>query len=192
MRIALLTVTMVLALAAPAAAADGFMSVQDFQFAPASVRVEPGEKVSFNFEGPEVHTATLNAGQVDRYDSGSTGPGFTKEKRFAHPGRFALFCRPHPFMKGSVQVGDPETVKPRLSRLAARAGSRRVTLRFRLSERSVVTASVGRRRTRVVLAPGSRAVTVRGLARGRRTAAVSAVDGWRNRSATARKSFRVR
>jgi plastocyanin len=188
----LLTGLLFLVLAAPAAAADGFMSVQDFQFAPDSVRIEPGEKVSFNFEGPTAHSATLSSGQIDRYDSGITGPGFTKEKRFGHRGRFTLFCRPHPDMRASVQVGEAETVKPRLSSVRARPGRRRVTLRFRLSERSVVTVTVGRKRVRAALSPGRRSLTVRGLRRGRRRASLSARDGWGNRSPTARRSFRVR
>ena len=192
MRIPTLTVALFAALAGPAAAADGFMSVQDFQFAPKAVQVLPGDKVQFNFEGPEAHSATLNAGQTDRYDSGTTASGFTKERRFSHPGRFTLFCRPHPDMKGAVEVGSRENLKPRFSSVRASGGSRSVKLRFRLSERSVVTASVGRKRVRVVLAAGSHSITVRGLKRGRRSAALSARDGWRNLSATARKSFRVR
>ncbi len=52
-----LCLALTLVAASPAAAADGFMSVQDFQFAPSVVRIEPGERVDFNFEGPSAPSA---------------------------------------------------------------------------------------------------------------------------------------
>ena len=180
-----------LVLAVPALAADGFMSVQNNQFAPRFVQIQAGEKVDFNFEGPSVHTATLRRGQTDFYDSGPTPPA-AKAHRFRYPGRFALLCTIHPEMTATVQVGAPETVAPRLARLKARPGARKVKLVFRVSERSVVTAAVGRRRVSKVLAAGTRSMTVTKLRRGRRTAKLSARDGWRNKSATASRSFRVR
>lgn len=180
-----------LALAVPAAAADGFMSVQNFQFAPRFVQIRPGEKVDFNFEGPDAHTATLRKGQTDSYDSGPTPPA-TKAHRFRYPGRFSLFCTLHPEMTATVQVGAPEAVAPRLAGLRARPGAGRVKLVFRLSERSVVTAAVGRRRVSKRLDRGTRSITVTRLRRGRRMAKVSARDGWRNKSATGARSFRVR
>ena len=180
-----------LALAPPAAAANGFISVQDFQFAPRFVQIQPGEKVDFNFEGPSAHTATLRKGQIDSYDSGLTGPG-AKAHRFRYPGRFALLCTIHAEMTATVQVGTPEMVAPRLTGLKARPGAGRVTLVFRLSERSVVTAAIGRRRVSKRLAPGTRSMTVTRLSRGRRTATLSARDGWHNKSTGARRSFRVR
>jgi hypothetical protein len=174
------------------AAADGFMSLQDFQFAPAAAQIQPGEKVDFNFEGPSEHDVVIRRGQVDRYDSGVTGPGMTKSHRFLHPGSFALLCDIHPSMKARVAVGAPETLKPRLSRLRARPGARKVRLSFRTSERSVVTVAIGSRRVSKVLARGARSITVTRLRPGRRTAVVSTKDGWGNRSAGARRSFRVR
>ena len=168
------------------------MSVQDFQFAPKSVRVEPGDKVDFNFEGPSVHTATLRAGQTDRYDSGFTGAGFTKIHRFRYPGLFRLYCVPHPEMKARVQVGAAETVTPRVTELAAAPGEGRVRLTFRVSERAVVSIVAGDRRLRRVFAAGRRAVTVRGLREGRRAASLRPRDGWSNEGAAVRRTFRVR
>ena len=177
---------------ASAAAADGFMSAQDFQFAPASVEVLPGEKVDFNFEGPSFHTATLRSGQVDSYNSRVTGPGFTKSHRFRHRGRFGLLCLVHPSMRATVQVGAPETGKPRIGSLGARTGRGAVRLTFRLSERSLVTVAIGSRRVRRVLAGGRRSILVRGLRRGRHTARLAARDGWSNRSAVVRRGFSLR
>ena len=178
--------------AGSAAAADGFMSLQDFQFAPAAVQIQPGEKVDFNFEGPSAHNVIIRGGQIDRYDSGVTEPGNTKSHRFRYPGSFALVCDIHERMKARVAVGPPEAIKPRLSRLRARPGARKVRLTFRTSERSVVTVAIGRRRVSRVLSSGARSITVGRLRPGRRTAKVTARDGWGNRSATVRKSFSVR
>ena len=183
--------TLTLALAVPAVAADGFMSVQNFQFAPRFVQIQPGEKVDFNFEGPSTHTATLRRGQTDSYDSGPTPPA-AKAHRFRYPGRFALQCTIHPEMTATVQVGAPEAVAPRLAGLRARPGTGRVKLVFRVSERSVVTAAVGRRRVSKAFSAGTRSITVTKLRRGRRTATLSGRDGWRNKSTTARRPFRVR
>lgn len=191
-RSVLLATGLVFLQAAPALAADGFMSVQDFQFAPKLVQVEPGEAVDFNFEGPTVHTATLRAGQTDRYDSGFTGAGFTKTHRFRYPGLFRLYCIPHPEMTARVQVGTPESVRPRITDLRAAPGEGRVRVTFRVSERAVVTISAGHKQLRWVFAGGRRAITVTGLRRGRRTATLAARDGWGSKSRIVRRSFRVR
>lgn len=187
----LLSLALLLLPAGPAAA-DGFMSLQDFQFAPAAVQIQPGEQVDFNFEAPSAHNVVIRRGQIDRYDSGVTAPGNTKSHRFPYPGSFALLCDIHERMKARVAVGPPETLKPRLSRLRARAGAQKVKLTFRVSERSVVTAAIGSRRVSKVLARGVRSITIARLRPGRRTTTVTAKDGWGNRSAGARKSFSVR
>ena len=181
-----------LLLPAGAAAANGFMSLQDFRFAPTAVQIQPGEKVDFNFEGPSEHNVLIRRGQTDRYDSDVTRPGSTKSHRFRYPGSFALLCDIHPRMKARVIVGAPETLKPRLSRLRARASVRRARLTFTISERSVVSVAIGSRRVSKVLARGARSITVSRLRPGRRTAKLTAKDGWGNTSAAVRKSFGVR
>ena len=180
-----------LLVAAAPAAADRRVNVRDFEFTPRTVQIQPAESVAFNFKGPSTHTATLLSGQTDRFDSGQVAAGSTKAHRFNYPGNFALHCTLHPQMTARVKVGAAETVPPRISRLRARPGAGRVKLVFRISERSVVTAVVGRKRVRKVLDRGARSITVRGLASGRRTARIGAKDGWGNRSPTAKKSFQV-
>jgi hypothetical protein len=121
-----------------------------------------------------------------------TDPGRTKAHRFAYAGSFSLLCDIHDNMTARVLVGARETLKPRLSRLRARAGAGKVKLTFRASERTVVTATIGRRRASKAVSAGTRSITVTRVRPGRRTARLSAKDGWGNRSAVARKSFRVR
>ena len=178
--------------AAPAAAADGFISLQDFQFAPATSEIQPGDKVDFNFEGPSRHRVKLRSGQTDRYDSGLTGPGFTKIHRFRHPGHFALYCSVHLTMTARVQVGPSETVRPRITDLKATPGTGKVRMTFRISERAVVRLVVGGKRVRKVFGSGMRSITVANLDRGRHTATLEARDGWANKSSIAKRSFRVR
>ncbi len=178
--------------AAPAAAADGFMSLQDFQFAPTTAEIRPGEKVDFNFEGPSRHRVKLRSGQTDRYDSGLTGPGFTKTHRFRHPGRFRLHCSVHLTMTARVQVGPSETVRPRITDLKATPGAGKVRMTFRISERAVVRLVAGGKRVRRVFGRGMRSVTIAKLDRGRHTATLEARDGWANKSSSAKRSFRVR
>lgn len=187
-----LAAALVLGGAAPAAAADGFMSLQDFQFAPATAEIQPGEKVDFNFEGPSRHRVKLRAGQTDRYDSRLTGPGFTKSHRFRHPGRFALFCSVHLTMTARVQVGASEMVRPRMTDVKATPGTGEVRMTFRVSERAVVRVVVGGKRVRKVFRSGMRSITLPSLDRGRHTATLEARDGWANKSSIAKRSFRVR
>lgn len=189
-----LPVALALALvpSASAAAANGFMSLQDFQFAPAAAQIQPGEKVDFNFEGPSAHNVVIRRGQIDRYDSGITGPGSTKSHRFPYSGSFALLCDIHEGMNARVLVGAPERLKPRLTGVRARPGARRVKLSFRSSERAVVTVVIGSRRVSKVVSPGAASITVGRLRPGRRTARLGAKDGWGNRSAVVKRPFRVR
>ena len=187
-----LTAVLVFAGAAPVAAADGFISLQDFQFAPASVEVRPGEKVDFNFEGPSRHRVKLRSGQTDRYDSGLTGPGFTKTHRFRHPGRFALYCSVHLTMTARVQVGASETLRPRITDLKATPGTGKLRITFGISERAVIRLVVGKKRVRKVFGSGMRSITIAKLDRGRHTATLEARDGWANKSSIAKRSFQVR
>ena len=187
-----LAAALVFAGAAPAAAADGFMSLQDFQFAPATAEIRSGDKVDFNFEGPSRHRVKLRAGQTDRYDSGLTGPGFTKNHRFRHPGRFALYCSVHLTMTARVQVGASEMLRPRMMDVKATPGTGKVRMSFRLSERAVIRLVVGGKRVRKVFGSGMRSITIANLDPGRHTATLEARDGWANKSSIAKRSFRVR
>ena len=191
-RTPLLALLALLAGAAPASAADGFMSLQDFRFAPDTAQIGPGERVLFNFEGPSAHDVVIRAGQIDRYHSGTTGAGSTKAHRFDYPGSFALLCDIHPEMTARVLVGPREVVRPRITRVRARPGRGKVRLSMRVSERSVVRVAVGGRRVTKVLPAGARSITVGRLRSGRRTARITAKDGWGNRSAAVEKSFTVR
>jgi plastocyanin len=191
--------------AAPAVAGSQTVTVRDFLFAPAEVRVEPGETVTWSFAGAEPHTSTSDPGQSETWGSPRMSAG-TFSHTFTRPGRFTYFCQVHPEdMRGVVQVGAPslDTAAPRIRGLrASPSRPRRATrLLFSLSEPATVRVSVARsgrpgvvlRRLRRSLPAGRRSIRlrVRGLSPGSYRAALRATDAAGNRSRSARVRFRV-
>jgi plastocyanin len=187
---------LVLSSGAPALAATAPVTVGDDFFAPTAASIAPGDAVLWSWNGSHDHTVRAYPRQTESFRSPlQSGTGMTFQRAFARPGRFAYFCEVHPFtMRASVQVGTPETTRPRIRRLRARPRRGAVTLSFRLSERSVVTARLrgARRKTvRRVLGAGRRSLRIRRLRRGRYRTTLTARDGWGNRSGAVVKHFRI-
>ena len=122
-------------LVAPAWAADGEVSVANIAYTPSSIRIEPGDSVTWRFAGPDTnHSVTSDPGQLESFDSdpGNSSPlhapGTTFSHTFNTPGRFTYFCKVHGNMHGTVQVGAPaggsatDTAAPKLSALKVRGG----------------------------------------------------------------------
>jgi plastocyanin len=83
------------------AAASQTVSIKDFSFAPKSVSVSVGDTVSWSNTGDEVHTASARNGS---FDTGNLASGASGSATFNKAGTFSYFCKPHPFMTGSVTV----------------------------------------------------------------------------------------
>ena len=83
------------------ASASATVTISDFKFTPDSVTVNEGDTVTFNNDGPTVHTATADDGS---FDTGSLREGESGSATFTQAGTITYFCQPHPFMKGSVVV----------------------------------------------------------------------------------------
>lgn len=164
--------------AAPASAEDASISVPDYEFAPARVKVDPGDTVTWNFVGPTQHTATSARGEAERFDSGELGPGQTFARTFDNPGRWSFYCRPHPNMTGSVTVGEDEVAKSfKGAKVTGADGSLKVSLR--LLEDAKVTVSVkGPKRKKVTksLDSGKRSIKVGRLREGAYKVTVVAQD----------------
>lgn len=80
------------------------IAMQNFTFAPDSVRIAAGTTVTWvNCEPPTIdsHTATARDGS---WQSGFLAPGTKYSRVFADPGRFEFYCEPHPFMHGVIIV----------------------------------------------------------------------------------------
>jgi plastocyanin len=173
------------------------VSVGDNFYDERTVRIQPGDSVTWSFDGALDHTVTATRHQTMRFDSGFRGSGtFTKE--FPDPGRFTYFCELHGLgMRGVVEVGGPpfpDTGLPVLTRLRARAGDDRVRLGFRLSERSRVKVTLSgptRRSVTKRLGKGQRSVAFRRLGVGRYKAMLRPTDAAGNRGGAASRRFRI-
>jgi plastocyanin len=184
----LLAITVFLAAAVPALAADSTVDVGDDFYDPSTSSADPGNTVTWNWSGSNDHTVTSRSKQIDRFKSGiQAGPGKSFRHTFKYPGRFRYFCEIHPdSMQAAVRVGSDDGVAPKIT--SVRAGARKV--RFKLSERSVVTVKIkGRKRIVKTFGPGKHAVRFKRLAAGRHKASLSAKDGFGH---TGRKSKRFR
>jgi plastocyanin len=88
-----------------AAAADpvsASVSILDFEFSPARVRVAAGGEVTWTNEGAAPHSATAR----DRSsNSGILSPQGIFSRRFDTPGAYEYVCLVHPGMVGVVEVG---------------------------------------------------------------------------------------
>jgi hypothetical protein len=98
------------------------VSIVDFSFSPDTVRINPGDSVSWTNNGAFTHTSTSGVNGVwdSLWDSGDLTPGATFVRGFAANGTFNYFCRHHwpSGMKGVVVVGSGgvnETPGPRES-----------------------------------------------------------------------------
>jgi plastocyanin len=152
------------------------VNVGGFQFSPPQAEVTAGEEVLWSWIGPDRnHSVTSDAGQASQ----AADKGFVH--RFTTPGTYTYHCTVHDQMHGKIVVDPPPPPDPAPQLVGLRAPSRaraRVTLRFALSEPSVVLLEVdalkGGRPAKLVLSrstslPAGQAVlpvSVRRLRRG--------------------------
>lgn len=78
------------------------VTIKNYAFVPAAVRVRTGGIITFRNADATAHTAT--AADNRSFDSGTIKPSATAPVRFTKPGRFAYYCAFHPYMKGTVLV----------------------------------------------------------------------------------------
>ena len=89
--------------AKPASAASGnSVTISDFKFAPASLTVKRGAKVTFTNHDSDAHTATANDGHS--FDTGMLDQGSSRTITLTKPGSYAYHCTVHSFMKGTLVV----------------------------------------------------------------------------------------
>jgi plastocyanin len=199
-RLTLLMASIVLAAPAAARAADAEVSVGDDFFDPATVRIEPGDRVTWRWNGSATHNVRAFGGQTETFGSDfMSGTGKTFSHAFARAGRFTYFCEVHPDnMRGVVEVGSPpfpDTSVPRLTRLKASPGDGAVRLAFRLSESARVKITLrgpSRRTATRRLSKGRRSVSFRRLAAGSYKATLRPTDAAGNRGKASAKRFSVR
>lgn len=80
------------------------VEIVDFAYAPATVTIQSGGKVTWLNQDSTEHTATLDDGS---FSSGDLAEGKLKSDSFKVPGTYAYHCEIHPEMKGTVEVVEP-------------------------------------------------------------------------------------
>lgn len=170
-----------LGLAAPATAGEVAVQAVDYEFMPKTLKVAPGDDVTWTFSGESEHTATSVRGQAESFSSGLKTAGGTYSHTFAKPGKYQYICLPHRFtMKGTVQVGE-DTVAKSFTSVKTGVRGKRASSRLSLLEAATVTAVINApKKHRVSLAkeePGRIKIAWgEGLKPGRYKAMVTAVD----------------
>ena len=135
--------------------------IADLKYQPDSLTVFAGDSVVWVWNGPDTnHSVTADPGQEMSFDSDpggspshAIGDGFSVT--FDKVGTFTYACKVHSFMKGTITVnplpgdpggGAPAATAPSVSGLKATpARARRATtLRFKLSVRADINATITR------------------------------------------------
>ena len=89
--------------AAAAAETRTTVAIKSFKYAPETVHVRAGERVTFVNRDTAGHTATFTAGP-SKLDTDRLEKGERAALTFPKAGRYAYVCAFHAFMKGDVIV----------------------------------------------------------------------------------------
>ena len=87
---------------AASGASGSSVTISDFKFAPASLAVKSGAKVTVTNDDSTAHTATANDG--DSFDTGALDAGSSQTISVSKPGSYAYHCSIHSFMTGTIVV----------------------------------------------------------------------------------------
>jgi plastocyanin len=87
---------------AKSSAGSGSLTISDFKFAPASLTVGPGVRITVANHDSTAHTATADSGQS--FDTGDIDPGSSATFTVTKAGTYSYHCSIHPFMHGTLVV----------------------------------------------------------------------------------------
>jgi plastocyanin len=82
---------------------SGGVHIANFAFAPPTLAVSPGHKVTWTNADSIPHTSTS---ADKRWNSGPLAPGASFSVTFDKPGTYVYGCTIHPFMQAKVVVGN--------------------------------------------------------------------------------------
>ena len=77
------------------------VEIADFEYAPETLTVPAGTKVTWSNSDEAPHTATADDGS---FDTGTLRDGDEVGVVLDEPGTYSYYCRFHAFMKGKVEV----------------------------------------------------------------------------------------
>ncbi|MCQ4079371.1 plastocyanin/azurin family copper-binding protein [Streptomyces sp. RB6PN25] len=83
--------------------AGNAVSIKNFAFSPAVLKVKVGTTVTWTNQDGDAHTVT-SAGSGGPLKSAPLTTGATYSYTFTKPGTYAYFCSIHPFMTATVEV----------------------------------------------------------------------------------------
>lgn len=86
------------------AVASDTVTIQDFAFSPATIKVKVGTKVTWTNQDSVRHTITADEPSGDAPDSQLLAKGETYSFTFTKAGTYGYHCQPHPYMKATVIV----------------------------------------------------------------------------------------
>jgi plastocyanin len=78
------------------------VTISDFKFAPASLTVDRGARVTVTNRDSTAHTATADNGKS--FDTGDIDPGSSATITLSKAGTYSYHCSIHPFMHGKLVV----------------------------------------------------------------------------------------
>jgi len=79
---------------------SGSVAVRDFEFAPAELEAQPGEAVTWDNQGEQIHNVKGRG-----FFSRAMDPGSSYEFTFERRGTYEYLCTLHPQMTGRIVVG---------------------------------------------------------------------------------------
>jgi plastocyanin len=82
-------------------AASGALTIKGFAFAPSTLKVKKGERVTVTNDDSATHTWTLDD---KSFDAGKLAPGKSASHTFDSTGSFSYHCEIHTSMKGTIEV----------------------------------------------------------------------------------------
>ncbi|HUQ85130.1 MAG TPA: cupredoxin family copper-binding protein [Candidatus Limnocylindrales bacterium] len=80
------------------------VSIKNYAFSPKQIKVKKGTTVTWENSDLVPHTVTKAEGSTIGPDSEYFGKGKKYSYTFNDVGVFNYFCKPHPYMKGTVDV----------------------------------------------------------------------------------------
>ena len=80
------------------------VTIKDYMFSPAAVKVKVGTMVTWTNQDSVNHTVTADTNSTDAPESIDIAQGKTYSFTFKKAGTFTYHCFPHPYMHGTVVV----------------------------------------------------------------------------------------
>ena len=77
------------------------VAIRNYAFAPQSLTVKVGTRITWTNHDSTAHTATADQGS---FDSGTINSGQSETIEFSRPGKYPYHCAFHAFMTGTITV----------------------------------------------------------------------------------------